>query len=255
MLVLSVAIFIGYVWPEIDTVKTINQQYITNASALKLAKDKQAAINQIGDQLKNDSDTSSLITTYLPTSKVEERIISGVNYLATDSGVSLVNMSLQDASADSQIDSSSSPAVAAAPAIAEPVAAMPGAADVPVAAPAASSRISDVKLSEARITVNGEYDKLRIYFDQLERMPLYKTIKSLDIKQAAAQDGGTSSTLSADLVVDFGYIAPVKVNSAKLEAFKPGLDMGTISDLKNFTSQKIPAVNASGAGKTNPFLP
>ena len=70
ILVISLSIFIGYIWPEINNVKKINEEKLTNAQSLQSIKDKQAAIELIGTQITNDSDGKTIVDNYLPNKKV-----------------------------------------------------------------------------------------------------------------------------------------------------------------------------------------
>ena len=97
ILVISLSIFIGYIWPEINNLKMANDEKIKNQGMLQDIAAKQAAIAKIDSQMTSNSADTATINNYLPSTRVEERILSGVNFLASDAGVSLANISLKDA--------------------------------------------------------------------------------------------------------------------------------------------------------------
>lgn len=229
--------------------------------ALDAVKSKQLAIKAVDDQINDDSEGETLINNYLPNKKIEERILTGINFLATDSQVSLVNISIQDRAEDSVNSAAETTAVAG----------------LAVAGLAPNSEITDKKVgmqaTEATISIVGEYDKINLFLDQIQRISIFNSIKSLNIAPQAneekektvsedgtvieAVDDANKLNLTADLVVDFGWMDTVSIDNRKIEKFQSGLDVSTIAVVKQFISQKAPAVDKSGdaEGKTNPFLP
>ncbi len=252
MLVISIAIFIGYVWPEINNVKTVNRQKAVSTQLLQTVKNEQAAIGLVSQQIADDREGAVIVSNYLPEQKVEERVIGGVNYLAMDAGVSLTNIALRDSkniNATGTAQQTSS--------VADGSALSQAAAD------------GGVQFSEFLISITGDYGKIRLFLDQLQKMTLFNSIKSLTIanqisssKNVNADGTSVNSTdLVADLIVDFGYL-PKSADSGdnKIAEFKSELDKTTIDTLKQYVSQKTAGIAAAGSyggdkGRTNPFLP
>jgi len=242
ILVISFSIFIGYIWPEIINIKSINAKKIENTQSLQSIKDNQVAIESVGTQIANDNGSKTMIDNYLPDKKVEERIIGGINYLAVDSGVSLVDVSLKNV--DTSVLANNT-------------------------APAANAlnNIDKLQFSEATVSISGDYEKIKLFIDQLQKMSLFNDIKSLTIsnqeKSSANTNGAgssVSSDLSADIVIDFGYLPSSVLDNNKITNFKSEIDEDTISVLKQYISQKTESAaaainNIGNKGKANPFLP
>ena len=251
VLIISVSIFIGYIWPEIDNIKNINTEKIANAQSLQAIKDKQSAIESINTQITNNGADKTMVNNYLPDKKVEERIISGINYLAVDSGVSLVNVSIKN------LDNNNSANEAQQNIVAENS----------INGDQISSDADKLQFSEATISISGDYEKIKLFIDQLQKIALLNDIKSLTISNqkessntANSTDTSISSTLSADMIVDFGYMHFFSLNNNKITNFKPEIDNDTISALKQYILQKTESTSAmisstGNKGKANPFLP
>lgn len=250
ILVVSATIFAAYVWPEIENVKTLNTDLLASKDTLQAVKDRQAALEAMGQQINSDASTQSLIMSYLPVKKVEEQIINNANFLATDAGVSLANMSVKDV-----VD----PTLAAAP-VAAPA---PSSAIIPstLGNPAELSGAqpaNNVQFSEATIQVTGKYDQLRSFFSQLQRMSILNEVKSVKVSKAqSSSDTKTAdpSILQADLVIDYGYVPSMHFSNQQIANAKVVFDSKTIGDLRNYTTQKVPSIDTGSLGTANMFLP
>lgn len=231
IIVVSLVIFILYIWPEIGNIKRINEEKIVKMQEIQAINDKKMALELIGKQLSENSETESIIKNYLPENKTEERIINEINYLAGDANVSLADILLN-----------SKKTVAAA--------AVAGGVD----------NTNVIQTVPVKISLIGNYEKMRIFFDNLQRMPIFNSIKSINItKQVTTPvddaNIGVSDYLSVIVDVDFGYLRPMTINSQQIVGFKVGLDNGTVDVLKKYISQKAQPVGSGNdpKGKTNPF--
>ncbi|MDD5397402.1 MAG: hypothetical protein PHW24_05120, partial [Candidatus Moranbacteria bacterium] len=200
-------------------------------------QEKQAAIETLGNQLTDSSNREVSVKNYLPENKVEERIIASINYLAGDANVSLADVSMGGVST-----------VVAPPVVVDP--------NVPASTPA-----SLVKTTSAKISLVGNYEKIRIFLDGLAHMPIFNTVKSLDItKQIPEKKDGVAvddGTLTAIIVVDFGYEDAAKLAAGSVTNFNPKLDDETINTLQQYISTKSQLSNDNGGsakGKSNPFM-
>ena len=234
-------------------ISSINQEKKENEKSLQEIKDKASSIEAIGKQIASSSGDVTLINSYLPNKKVEEKIIGGMNYLASDAGVSLDNVSMKSSEGSSLQNNS-------------PTKNSSG-------GQISSDNANEVRFSEATVIVSGGYDKIRLFIDQLQKMFLFNNIKSLNIYKKEVKNvnsGNTtdkkntaastnSSELSAEIIVSFGYLPPVKASNFKISSFEAKIDSETISVLKQYVSQKTESVSSivsgSNKGRVNPFLP
>jgi len=219
---------------------------------LKTIKDKKAAIEKIDSQINGDIEGEKIVTDYLPENKAEERILSAVNYLATDSAVSLINITLVDASLEDKNDNTLSAAGILAPII-------------NTSAPAAKPASTDLKFSEATISVTGEYAKIKLFIEQLQHVPMLNDVKKVTISPTPVERGKEDvkvdpSKLFANIVIDFGWMKMKKMDNQKIANFVAGVDVQTADTLKKFVSKKTAAPGAlaenagDNKGKSNPFL-
>ena len=248
-LAISLMIIIGYIWPDIGSIIKINNDKAAKNTELLAIKSKQRAIESIGKEMTDDATGKTLVNSYLPENKTEDRIISGINYLAGDANVLLVNITLSTPKAPVVVAPAADPAFVAP--VIDPVTGLP-----------TMVNSNPLGKTTAKISLAGEYSKIKIFLDSLQRMPIINTVKSVHIsKQKSvttdpAAAATPSSVLSVDVDVDFGFVGVSKVDNAKAENFVATIDKDTITSLGQYISQKSQLVdNNSGVkGKTNPFL-
>jgi Tfp pilus assembly protein PilO len=247
-LAISIFIFIGYIWPEIMTVKSINQEYLKNQQDMTLVQNKEAAIQSVAAQLTKSTENQTAVLNYLPTNKSEERILDGLNYIATDAGVTLGNVSIAASSDNSSQSTTGTEDVSG---LTQPTLAPTDGAVVATAE--AQTPIVPVKLqsTEATIVASGTYDKIRIFAENLQKMNMFNSIKSFRITQGETDP----AVLSLEVSVDFNYLAPIKADTQKVAKIQSELDLATIDSLKNYVSKKGSEINIGQTGKANPFLP
>jgi len=225
MLLISVAIFFGYVWPEINDARQMNSDYLDQSKQLSDMNDKQKAINDVADQIKQDPTTTQAITDYLPPKKSEEQVINNVNFIATSSSVNLVNLSISDVAADAT------------------------AASDPSAAQPQVDQSNPVSFTEATISAVGSYDNLGIFLSGLQHSGMYNQVKSVTIKF----DDTDPQSLDANVVMDFGYMPPVKFSPQMLGKLSSSLDSDSVSSLQKYVSNKAQNIDIGSTGKSNPF--
>lgn len=234
-LVISFVIFMGYIWPEIETVQTLNQENSENEKKLQSVKDRQAAIKAIGAKISSDKEGELFVKNYLPDKKVDEQIINKLNFLATDSGVSLINVAIGKNTNAAKTSSSSSESFEDE-----------------------QSSVNELNFLETTVTISGSYSKIKMFLNQVQRMPIFNSIGSMTIaaKEKGPNETAASNDLNATIVLNFGYVKAFKLDDRKVSQFKTDLDSSAIiSVLKSYTSQKAPDVTYRAEVKTDPFLP
>lgn len=262
IIVISLSVFIGYIWPEFKNLKDANTEKKSQQEALKAIMDKNTAIKSIDDQISKDSEGNNMVNNYLPSKKIEERILTGINFLATDSGVTLTDVAISDGSSmDKKNDDSTRFSISSLAAISN--------GNVAGTENGSGSVKSEdgLNATSANISVTGDYDKIRLFIDQLQKMSIFNSIRSLSIS-AQATDGqnneeasqesvpASSGVLLANISVDFGWMRTAEITNHKIANFKPMLDNSTIQIVKEYIHQKAPAADRFGNedGKRNPFV-
>jgi Tfp pilus assembly protein PilO len=227
MLVISVAVFLGYIWPEIETAKLSNQDYLAHQQQLQQANDKQSAIDSLSNKMKQDPSVTQAVIQYLPQTRSQEQVINSINFVATSASVALGNISLTDVS-----PAATDQGVAAVPA--------QGTANIP----------NSLLYTEATISASGSYDNLGIFLSGLQHSGMYNEIKSLTITGNNATD---PQLLTANVTADFGYMPPVRFSSQMLATFQPSLDDSSVQLLQKYVSNKAQDIDLGSTGKENPF--
>ncbi|EKE19323.1 MAG: hypothetical protein ACD_9C00051G0013 [uncultured bacterium] len=258
--VISLVIVITYIWPDISRIKDINETKIAKNKELEEIKTKKDAIDSIGNQISsNESD--KIVKDYLPEFKAEERIVSSVNYLADSANVSLVDVALEGSATGSSLSGNSSNTSLTSlnsTAVAEKQIGevAPGASS-----PATTNQKSDKKSIPVKISISGEYEKIKVFLNGLQHMPIFNVVRSVDIsKQKEEKVEGvavSSGNLLADISVDFGYMPVAKVGITDAQSIKSSdVSNATVEVLKKYISQKAQSLEVTGEekGKTNPFL-
>ncbi|KKP97471.1 MAG: hypothetical protein US25_C0002G0016 [Candidatus Moranbacteria bacterium GW2011_GWE1_36_7] len=255
MLIISVSIFIGYIWPEISVVRSNIAQKNVNIAELDAINSKKVLIETYGKKLSSNSEVEAVVKNYLPEKKTEERVISSINYLANDANVALVDFSLGSVSNSATESSQLGLATLALPST------DPAAIDPVTGQPIANEAPNTLKSTTVSVSVSGEYEKIRMFLNGLAHAPMFNKIKSLEIsKQADSETDGEkieSKMLLATITVEFGHLGVAKATSAKLDNFKPEVDTASIEVLQKYVSLKSQPASEEGGprGKQNPFLP
>ncbi len=248
VLFLAAVAFWLFIWPAIMSLQTVNNEYKVSQKNLINVQEKRTALETLNSQLKSGDKNGALVAEYLPTQKSEEKIIGQVNSLASAAGIFLDNIEITK----SQEQSASITNLAPVPVGivgAEPLAVVPVVAN-----------------TQAVVTVSGDYNKLKAFFDGIQHMPLFNSVKSLEITSLEKTLTDPNATavktpefiISAKLTLDFGHLNRVQIDNNNLKSFQPEIDSKTLQNLGAYIATKdVPAINTSDitTGVSNPFLP
>lgn len=251
--VIAVCIFIMYAWPEFANIRTKNEKILENREKLQEILKKREAVEKMGSMINQNQSDKQLIENYLPSKRVEEKIISNLNFLATDSGVALVSLNLKSMDF---VSSKQNKTTAQTISDANKIKSTLEVSDDPGSS-VASSVTGDVKYTEANMTVSGDYAKIKIFLGQIQRMQLFNNVKSISISKPQTGEPNSSSNLLADVVMDFGHMEMLRVGNQTALNFSNDIDSETILALKKFISEKSTSVlsTSQAQGKANPFQP
>jgi len=250
VLILAVFTFWLFLWPAIMSLQTLNADYKFNQQKLISIQKKGETLEKLNLQLRSGDKNVTLVVDYLPSQKSEEKIIGQINYLAGDAQVFLDNIEMTSKGQE-QSSLVANPAPVPGTIGVEPLALVP-----------------TVTNTQAIVTVTGEYEKLKAFFDGVQHMPLFNLVKSLDITsvEKASMDPMVKSSeflITAKLTIDFGQLKLVKIDSNGLKNFEPIVDEKTLQVLSEYTTKTAAGIKASDpaatvtatAGSKNPFLP
>jgi Tfp pilus assembly protein PilO len=244
ILIVAAVTFWLFVWPAIMSLQTITAEYKVSQQELLAVQERKTALETLNAQLKSGDKNGALAASYLPVQKAEEKIIGQINYLASNSEIFLNNLEI--------IKAPESTTVAASPA---PI--NMGVAGIePMAVAPVVSNIQTV------VSVEGDYDKLKAFFNGVQRMPLFNSIKTLDIvsTEKIQTDPAVKKVeyvITAKLAIDFGYLGRLQADNNNLKNIEPIIDSKTLDGLDAYTTKTIPEINTNNmvVGSSNPFLP
>lgn len=245
----SLLIFAGvlcwtFLWPQYEIFRANKVTYQQDHEALQLIQTKRSAVEKLNLQVTQNETNNSAVLGYLADQKMEEKIIKQVNYAAASAGVFLDDIGVA-ASDGSQLNANG----------------LTNLANPMLPAQNAIQVAEDVQSIPVNIGVQGDYGKLKIFFNSIQHLPIFNSLKALNIvvvEKAASSEVNSPKiyTLAAKLTVNFGYLKKVKAGPQKMANFSPTIDEETIGVLKAYISQDIPALVLDPAmvGVENPFL-
>lgn len=232
----AVVVSIWYIWPAAMNIQLKMDEVKISQENLNTTLEKKNNVAILADSLDKNKDKEEFILKFIPSSKDEEKIVNGLNYLASDSGVSLFNVSMKD----------------------DKVSEKPVASDLttPEQSRDASSTMPAIKFALVNIAISGKYENIKIFLSQLHKMEIINKINSLSILKATGDDTG-GDILTANLEIKFGYMPYINQAGNNLSAVfsKSNFNFDSYSKINELVSQKIPVLDAGQKGKANPFLP
>lgn len=242
MFVISFVLAIKYVWPGVDNLMTLRDENATKSEELRVIKEKKATAEMVNNQIKKDFDGSSLIAKYLPEQKAEDRVIAELNYIASGSQISLVNMTPQEFSKkDSKAEIATDKFGNS------------------TAATSTAQKVEEIKFFGMKLSLVGSYEKISEFFEKVSKMSIYNSIESVSIRpeDKVGENGETvnSGTLTVEVVINFGYMPKKSIEKGNISTFSASIDTETINTLKKYIYDQNIVLDSSNKGKQNPFMP
>lgn len=240
--VVAIIIFISFVWPEIGLMSANQANIKTDQDLLNDVQTKKQNIEKLKNDLSQESDKSVIINNFLPPDRKDEKIIDGLNFLAKDSSVDLLAMTLEKS------------ATQTAP---EPATITAG-----VVVSAVVSR--DINYLTAKIQVTGSYENIKMFLSQIYKMEMFNKISDLTISRVQSQaapgvktPSGSGQTLALNTSLDFGYLGSASTGNSMAAPIllQNSFDLKYFDALESLINRKIPALDEGAKGKSNPFQP
>lgn len=260
VLVILVIVFIANIWPEISLLRQMNSQYNKDKEILGNIISKKGDISSLNDNLESNKDKKDFVLSYVPEKNNDEKNIYLLNYLATNSSLSVLSISLDKVAQNdpsTEINASNPVNIIASAIVTDP---NTGEAIDPQVL---LENAKKIKFAEAHVTVAGEYDKIKMYLDKLERMEIYSKVSEVKIsknkeeKKEGQDQAQTSESnlLVAEIAVDFGYYPKMKdADYATLTKLGSSFDFAKIEKVRSGITQNVPVIEAGASGRNNPFV-
>ncbi|MCX6765721.1 MAG: hypothetical protein NT136_02050 [Candidatus Moranbacteria bacterium] len=263
-LALAIVIFIAYAWPELNSALKAKQELDESKKVLASINEKKNNIENLKSALSQNQDKESFVLSYLPLAKSEERIIDGMNYLASNSGLSLVNLSLKEVKEEATEIPTGSTAESTSKEVL-----FSGAPENKPGTSVGLLEGNKIRMIKIEANLVGSYENIRTFLEEVYKMEMFHNLASVSIssseeetsqatpgaKPSAAGTGPGILSLTAE--INFGYMSEVRIGrnySAPIFS-QSSFDFAPYQKLTNLVSKKIPVLEIGDQGKANPFLP
>jgi hypothetical protein len=262
LIVLCLILGIGFIKPDFD-------EFRQKRTALA-AKEKEAAnvenvvqnVSALNGFLDQHKDQENFVDHYYPSTLDQGRVIDTLNYLASQSGVSVSSMTLAEIeTAKQEDDLGAGGPLTSVGTPGDPLAAGPMAL-VPSYTP------PKPKAYEAKVTARGDYANLKAFLERLGSMDRLHDEKSFSIgndtqsgQTGTPATGGegegqpASNLLSASFEARFEYLPVDKgVSALTIPVFSQNtIDLKAVESLKSGSLSEVPELTPASGGKANPF--
>lgn len=243
-------IAIWYVWPTILEIQTRSLELSASKDKLNSTLERKDNLETLKGILDRNKEKEDFILSYLPSARNEEKIVDGLNYLATDSGLSLINIAVEEERLpliQDELGNTYDP---------NNTASLPEGTVIPVVAP--QTRFLIVKAN-----TSGKYENVKMFLNQVYRMEMLNKVNSLEVKKVAIGgapvegEQAASDTLTATVEIKFGYLPSIHEEGESLSPVfsSKEINFSQYQRLKDFVTEKIPDLDEGQKGKSNPFLP
>lgn len=247
MLIISVSLAVGFVQPLYQDYLKAKQDNVAKMRELEGIEKSMNSVRGLADDLAKNSSKVEAVNQYFPQSPKEDEVLNTVNYLASSSGVLLSDVTMEKEAASLPV---------------APVAA--GEATMDPNKKQAEEKVPlSVKFFTVKISVAGEYDKIQMFVDSLQKSRFYVSVAAYEVgkneKSTTDDPNGKEKNekiLLGNIVLRVGYSASLKnATYANINFESPTVDFSVLDDIASASSQSVPALNLPGDGRNNPFLP
>lgn len=236
-LIISLAIVMSYIWPTGMEIRRMRGEISAKEKELDEMVKKRDNISRLQENLNENPGREDTVIRYLPLDKKEEVILHSLNYLATDTGLALTEMSWRDISGAKQRD-------------------------------VVGVEMQDGKASDSSVEVTlialGNYQQVWNFLEllfSLERLNLVSSVKISKVEMGGEIQSpdelpeAVSDVLELEVVSVFKYVPRgVLSKSVSLDIFsKQGFDFATVEKMVGLT--KIPELRVDQKGTRDPFKP
>lgn len=247
LVVMILIISIGYIKPDVETLQIKRSDILSKENVLTDMDAVLSNIRSLNSSLDAAQDSEKFAYRYLPEAIDQDQIIDAFNFLASQSGLTIIAMDLKQPRAavreEPVVDPSAAPFVTGANTGANP----------------SLARTEQMKTFIFTGSVIGPYENIRAFFDRLGHMERFHEVRSLSIvvdPQATSPDGNADpNRLRGTFEATIGYFPKKPVASAfNIPVFKQSkLDLSGITTWVERITSVVPALERGEAGKPNPF--
>lgn len=236
---IAIVVSIWYIWPGVEEIRLKNKDLADTKGKLADVLRKKENAETLRVALDKNKDKEDFILSFIPFSKNEEKIVSGINYLATSSSLVLSSISIEDKKEDLAAQ-----------------AALPVDPSLAVTPDAANQRPEPkAKFSKVKTSLSGKYENVKIFLDQMHKMEMLGKISSLAITNESEE--GAEGNLAVEIEADFGYLPEIKESGGSASPIfsQNNFNFDPYFKLSGMINKNIPSLDEGQKGAANPFLP
>ena len=246
----AIIVIIWYIWPTAQQIMAKNDEIKKNNESLNSILDKKNNVEILRGVLDGAKEKENFVLNYLPYSRNDERVVDAINYIATDSGSSLIKLSVEEKASLAPMPTADA-GLSAAPLLAD------GTVDpnAPVTIPKPSANFFTVKAD-----ISGKYENIKMFVEQAYIMNIFNKVTALaiskELSSSTDQSGADSGILLANVEFEFGYLPQIhEENGSSSEVFaKKDFDFSSYDKIVKSITKTIPALDEGQKGKSNPFI-
>lgn len=250
LVVMILVLGIGYIKPDLETIQMKKAEIVAKDALVANIDTVLANIGSLNRALDAAQESEKFAYRYLPEALDQDRVIDAFNFLATQSGLAIVEMELKQPLAavreEALINASATPFIT-------------GAAQSGIAAMPAMAAPAKTKTFILTGGVRGSYENIKAFFDRLAHMERFQKVRlfSIRIDEKSVSPEGVVNTadLKGTFSADFEYL-PAKPVASALGVpifFRAAFDLSSINTLASRITSIVPALEKGQPGKPNPF--
>jgi Tfp pilus assembly protein PilO len=258
-IIIALAMGMFFIQPEFVKIQQNRNDSAKKEAEFATIDQKVQNAQLLATDLDNHKSGEDLVMRYLPEARYDDRIVDAINFLVSQTGLSLVSIKINPITDIVRDTASETASVSNGLLVA-------GNSDTGIALPV--SLVSKPKNIAVTTSVIGSYENIRNLAGLLTHMDRFQNFMSLDISKLPverkteaemnnANSVATPSILTATLTMNFAYIPKIKVQGTTdipvLNQVQ--FDFSSVDKLRQFTSAgTIPSMEVGSAGASNPFL-
>jgi len=248
LIVSCIAIMVWFVYPSytngVDGVKEQRQILATEKKKKTEAQEKAGNVSRMMAQLESNKTDQATVMNFVPENLKEEEIIDNLNFIASNEGLSVVELSVKPRIIMTQSDTVDVQG--------NPI----------VDANQIQSATVKPKEYDVDFSVVGNYEKIKNVFEKIYKLGRYNVVESLEIKKQETQESQgkknePSDNLVANAHLKFNIVRKsdrvVNINDAVFS--ETGFNFEVAQMIKNKKNIEILKMSIDQSGRNNPFLP
>lgn len=256
MLLVSITLVLSFIVPQWEEIKVARKEGDKLAATLADMNQKSRNAGSLLSDIEKNVDRVSYAERYVPKNRSEERIIDSINYLSN--GLILFNINLENVKEET-------------PLVAAGVAADVSGNGDGLSDPSLEATVKTpvVSYTKGTILLSGSYESIMTFLSNLHNMEMLSSLDSVVISRAdstsqkaahisteTAKDA-SGQTLEAKIAINFASLPMVNISNGYSHPLflRSVYDFSTVDKLRENVATVMPNLEASGAGKANPFLP